>query len=107
MTLIEFIYGFQEVYGGVPPQRQPEFLALYTSTAKNPTVAFALSVFLGSFGIDRFYLDQWLLGFLKLITLGGFGIWTVIDWFLIAGATYEKNLELAQRLAGSLSAPRS
>lgn len=46
--------------------------------------ALLLSVFVGSLGVDRFYLGQTGLGILKLLTCGGVGVWYLIDIILIA-----------------------
>ena len=51
---------------------------------KSWVAALLLSIFLGELGIDRFYLGKVGTGILKLITLGGFGIWWLIDLILIA-----------------------
>ena len=53
------------------------------STGKPFTTTLILSIFLGGLGIDRFYLGYTLLGILKLITGGFFGIWWIIDIVLI------------------------
>ena len=47
-------------------------------------VTLLLSIFVGTFGIDRFYLGKIGTGVVKLLTLGGFGIWSIIDVVLIA-----------------------
>lgn len=61
---------------------------------KDPTVGLVLSLFAGSWGVDRFYLNDTGLGVLKLLTCGGFFVWTVIDWFLVMDLTRQKNIEM-------------
>lgn len=42
-----------------------------------------LSVLLGLFGADRLYAGYCLLGSIKLVTLGGVGIWWIVDLILL------------------------
>lgn len=51
---------------------------------KEYMVALLFSIFLGYLGIDRFYMGQVGIGIGKLLTLGGCGIWYLIDIILIA-----------------------
>ena len=52
-----------------------------------------ISLFLGYLGIDRFIIGDIGMGIGKLLTGGGCGIWSIVDWFLIMKATKEKNLQ--------------
>lgn len=51
---------------------------------KNWTTALILAIVLGELGIDRFYLGKIGTGILKLITVGGCGIWWLYDIIMIA-----------------------
>ena len=51
---------------------------------KNWWTAFALSLFLGYFAVDRFYLGYVWSGILKLLTFGGFGVWWMFDLILLS-----------------------
>jgi hypothetical protein len=51
---------------------------------KSWRVAFLLSLFLGPFGADRFYIGRTRSAIVKLVTLSCFGVWWLSDFILIA-----------------------
>mmetsp|Transcript_134106 Transcript_134106/g.286761 ORF Transcript_134106/g.286761 Transcript_134106/m.286761 type:complete len:588 (-) Transcript_134106:165-1928(-) len=53
---------------------------------KSQSVAFLLSLLFGFFGADHFYLGFMTSGILKFATLGGFGVWWIIDVIRIGSA---------------------
>jgi TM2 domain-containing membrane protein YozV len=69
-----------------------------TVQLKDPTTSLIVSILAGPLGIDRFLIGDIGMGIGKLLTCGGFYIWTIIDWFLIMGATREKNMQTIQQL---------
>ncbi|MCE2246985.1 NINE protein [Streptococcus thermophilus] len=66
---------------------------LYSINFQDPTMMLVISLFGGSLGIDRFMLGQVGLGIGKLLTCGGCGIWSIVDWFLIMDATRQSNAQ--------------
>lgn len=70
---------------------ESRWMMVQTLQFKDPTTALILSLLLGGYGADRFYLGEVGLGIAKLLTCGGLGIWAIIDWFMIMGKTREKN----------------
>ena len=69
-----------------------------TTTPSNSTpgnkeflTVWLLSVLLGFLGVDRFYVGKIGTGVLKLLTWGGYGIWTLIDIiFVLTNQTKDK-----------------
>lgn len=52
-----------------------------------PTIL--LCFFLGMFGIHRFYVGKIGTGILQLITLGGLGIWVLVDFIIIVTGSFK------------------
>lgn len=75
-----------------------------TMANKNKLTAILLSIFAGGLGIDRFYLGYTTLGVVKLLTLGGCGIWALIDLIMICtgslrpadGSPWEEEIRATQ-----------
>jgi len=76
-----------------------KLIVLQSADYKDPTTLLIVSLFLGNVGVDRFMLGQTGAGVGKLLTCGGFGIWTIIDWFGIQKATKEYNFQKFIQLA--------
>lgn len=56
---------------------------------RNFVAMLLLCFFLGSLGVHRFYAGKVGTGILMLITLGGLGIWTLIDFIMIAIGSFK------------------
>ena len=66
-------------------------------STKNWGTALLLSILLGIFGVDRFYVGRTGLGALKLLTFGGYFIWWVIDVILLLQGRMKDDLGRAIR----------
>lgn len=70
---------------------------------EHPEKSYLITVFLsylfGSFGFDRVYLGKTGTGILKLVTLGGFGIWSFID-IILATFGYAQVKDDTRKLKG-------
>lgn len=70
---------------------EEKFSLISTIDLKDPTTLLLISIFLGTFGIDRFMMGDIGMGILKLLTAGLCGILTIIDWFTISKRVKELN----------------
>lgn len=75
-----------------------KLINLQAANLKDPSTLLIVSIIGGHFGIDRFLLGEVGLGIAKLLTCGGLGIWTIVDWFLVMGRTRDINLRKLQQV---------
>jgi TM2 domain-containing membrane protein YozV len=75
-----------------------KFIQLQSLNLKDPSTILIVSILGGNLGIDRFMLGETGLGVAKLLTCGGLGIWTIVDWFIIQARTKETNLEKVNKM---------
>ena len=68
----------------VPPVAPP------TGNASKFYPTFFLGVFLGVFGVHRFYLRKIGTGILQLVTFGGLGIWWLVDMIMITSRQVQR-----------------
>ncbi|MFI5196407.1 MAG: TM2 domain-containing protein [Chitinophagales bacterium] len=87
-----------QIYEMLNKADDSKFLMVQTVNFKDPTTMLIISLFGGHLGIDRFMIGDTGLGVAKLLTCGGLGIWTIVDFFLIMGRTREVNFLNLQRV---------
>ena len=82
----------------------PRYLAASVKSLrlKKPSTVQVIAVFPGSLGVDRFYLGEKWMGFLKYITLGGVGIWWRLDIMSAKSRCRAYNCRKILELAGML-----
>ena len=87
------VYAIKQKLESLPPEDDYKLNAILTTPLMDPVMMLVISLFGGSLGIDRFFLRQVGTGIAKLLTFGGCGIWTIVDWFLIMGTTKDQNFQ--------------
>jgi len=65
-----------------------EIISEETTSEKGYVPMVLLCFFLGTLGVHRFYAGKIGTGILMLLTVGGFGIWYVIDMVMIVTGNF-------------------
>jgi len=73
---------------------------------KSPLITWALWIFVGWLGGHRYYTANIVRGILMTVTLGGLGIWYLIDAFFIPGTLRENQHSVSNRIRIELAAMR-
>lgn len=107
-ALTLFVFSFSPAYASFPVEKtvvptnilsqdinEKEVLsspATVSSGGKSQLAALLICFFVGVIGIHRFYLGYTWQGIVQILTLGGLGIWTLIDFIrIITGDLKPKN----------------
>lgn len=75
--MIEHEHAASGHYPRITPTKGPR--AVREQGQKSFTATWMLGLFLGFLGADRFYLGKHWTGLFKLLTLGGAGLWVLVD----------------------------
>jgi len=60
---------------------------------RSRTVAAVLAFFLGGLGIHRFYVGKIGTGVAQILTIGGLGVWVLIDFIMILVGSFKDKEE--------------
>ena len=82
----------------VPPPRpgaraMPGYLRPTDESDRQILPAFLLAFFIGPFGIHRFYVGKIGTAILMIVTLGGLGIWVLVDFIMILMGNFKDKEE--------------
>jgi len=82
---------YQPQYGQ-PQYQQPQYgqqqYGFMQSQQKDWLTTLLLCLFLGWLGVHRFYTGHTVIGVIQLLTLGGCGIWVLVDFIMILTNSY-------------------
>ncbi len=84
------------------PEQRMLFNSQLSASTKDRNTALILSVLLGWWGVDRFFVGDIGLGLLKLFTAGVCGIMWLVDLFIIRGRADELNRFKAQEILDAI-----
>jgi len=81
--------------GKLPPEEQAVFEEEYARKRRNKVLLLVLAIL---FPIHFFFEDRVGMGLLYWLTLGGFGVWWLIEIFLVTGRSNNFNEDTAKAL---------
>lgn len=114
LSILVLLFSVNLSYASFPVNRQVEttvtteinsdenatsLVPVAAASGKSQLTAALLAFFLGGIGIHRFYLGYTVIGIIQLLTLGGLGIWALIDFIrILTGDLEPKNGSYAKTL---------